>query len=477
MKYDLRPYQIDCLNQLNEHFKTNNTTVLSICPGGGKTLVAANYAKNSGLKTLILAHGTSIIRTQWTQRLKQYGIRHSTDINSKSKIIVQLPQSLYDKDLPEFDLLIVDEAHEFYFADMVKTIIKKTKPKQSLLLTGTPSKFIKNGVPTIVVSADKLIQQNYMSDVYFGLATTNEPIKRVDFKTDGDLKQSVRFKKTNETLNELIKSIHTRIVGLNKFNPAIKNFDKITSGVFDKLDKTMIACNNIGQAEAVKSYFDKKGIKTLLSHSKNDYFSENIETFRSDNEIKILIVVDRGILGFDMPELVNVVDLTCSRNIDRIYQLYARVMRKSNKHNMKMFFKVIPENDMMLHKFYLQAALCMLREDFISKYNGKNLNGMEIPVLKSRSRKSKSDDSKSKTTKRPETYHPIDEYFYNEVSVAKLLDDIYNKHDRVLNEFAYATLGKIKEKNFGVQRRIVNITEENLLYIIKTGKVDERIYG
>ena len=42
-----------------------------------------------------------------------------------------------------------------------------------------------------------------------------------------------------------------------------------------------------------------------------------------------IIVVGRGILGFNFEQLVNVVDMTGSQNIDRIFQLMARVVRTS----------------------------------------------------------------------------------------------------------------------------------------------------
>lgn len=480
MGVSLRPYQIQAIKDLERILKDNREAVLSICPGGGKTLTAAAFAKKQKRKTLILAHGTNILRTQWVQRMGEYGIEVSTDIDSDSDIVVQLPQSLYKKDLPQFDLVIVDEAHEFYFANMVKTVIKKAKPKKVLLLTGTPSRFIKHGILSTIISADRLVNEGYMSDVYWGLATTKEPIKRSDYLTSGDLKQSKKFTKTEETLENLVESIHKRLIGLNRFKPIVKNFDTFTSKIFTNLEKTMIACNSIEQANQVLRYFEKRNVKCFLSHSKNDINSENIEQFRSDESIKILIVVNRGVLGFDMPDLVNVVDLTCSKNIDRIYQLYARVMRKSEKYNMKFFFKVVPEGEMQLSKFYLQASLCLMREDFISRFNGKNLSSMEIlvpkPVKKRKPTQNGLGTGEGEIIKNP-VYTPIDQYLYNTVMACEFLTDIYNKQGRTLNEYAYTTLGKIKEVNFGIARPIKQVTEADLLHILKTGEAPESVYG
>jgi superfamily II DNA or RNA helicase len=180
MVYKLRDYQQTALKEVDSKFKKTNKVVLSICPSGGKTFTALQYAKQNKGRTLVLAHGTDILRTQWLDRAKEYGIKATDKINSK--IVVNLPQSVYRRtDLEQVDLLIIDEAHEFYFAKgkkkkgttfgMLQSIIKKVKPKKILFLTGTPSKFIKNGYETVIIAAQSLIEQGFISDVYFGLAS------------------------------------------------------------------------------------------------------------------------------------------------------------------------------------------------------------------------------------------------------------------------------------------------------------------
>lgn len=464
----LREYQKESIIDIEKKFKANDKVVLSICPSGGKTITALKYALDNKLKTLVLAHGTGVLRTQWGSVLDSHNIKWSTDFTEN--FTVNLPQSLYKKNkFPKIDLLIIDEAHEFYSANMVKTIIKNLKPKKMLLLTGTPSVFIKKGYPITIIPAEKLINENYINNVYFGLASTSEDLKNTSYNKDGDVKRNIRFKQTNNTLDSLMESIHARLnETMYKDKPLLQmNLPRI----FKKLHKTMIACNNIRQAEEVGLYFSKKGINNVVSHNDNDINSDNIQEFLSDDLVKVLVVVNRGILGFDMPELVNIVDLTCSRNIDRIYQLYARVMRKHDKFNMKYFFKVIPEKQSDLYKFYMSASLCLLRKDFIEKYNGKNINGMELCVLKKRKSKSNTKDSKVKSTK-TEKYIPIDELFQGEVESSKLLIDIYNKQNKKYNEYSYTTIGKLKEVNFGIKRSITNVPESVVKWLVQASVDD-----
>ena len=89
----------------------------------------------------------------------------------------------------------------------------------------------------------------------------------------------------------------------------------------------MIVCRRRHQAKQVQDYLTNKNITAALSISKTDDLSEEIENFKEDINCKVLIVVGRGILGFNYPELVNVIDMTCSQNINRIFQLMARVLQ------------------------------------------------------------------------------------------------------------------------------------------------------
>lgn len=470
MSLKLRPYQERAIEELNKKFKTTNKVVLSLCPSGGKTVTALYYALEHSKNALILAHGTSILRTQWKNRIEEFKLDDST-------LEVNLPQSLYSKPkLKKVDLLVIDEAHEFYFAKskskgMVESIIEKCKPNKILLLTGTPSKFIKNKYETVIVSADELIEQDFINNVYFGLASTTEKLKASDFTADDNVKSNKVFKETKNTLDELMVQIERRLKGT--FFKTSPNVKMNMPNMFSALHKTMVTCNNIKQADEVHSYFVKNGVKAVVSHNDNDYTSSNIQEFIDKPSIKVLVVVNRGILGFDMPELVNVVDLTCTRNIDRIYQLYARVMRKHPNFKMKYFFKVVPEVESDLYKFYLTASLCLLGKDFISNYNGKNLDASSIPVIMPKKSKvgKKAVKVKSKPTK--EKIVPIDEFFYGTVTATELLNDLINKKGRKYNEYAFTTIGNIKEKNYGKTRQITQVTEEVVKWLVQADANDK----
>jgi superfamily II DNA or RNA helicase len=477
----LRDYQISVLSKMQSTLSTKDEVVVASAPNSGKTFIATEFMRSNPASTfLVLTHGTLVLKKQWEDALDEAGLEFSDKLG-EARIAYGVPQGLYRKPGQNIDYLIVDEAHEFTFAGMIKEIKNKFKPKKIIYLTGTPSKFIAKKYEVIIVPALDLIKQGFSSDLYIGMVSTNIALKDSDRNSDGDIKGSSNGKlerTVKDDLDELLQSIHRRLqeTGAFKGNPSLRKIAQ-WAPTLGKLHKTMIACQSIKQATLVQEYFEKNGVNSILSHSKLDLDSENIQKFKEDPDVKVLVVVDRGILGFNMENLVNVVDLTLSRNIDRIYQLYARVMRTSKDHEKKYFFKFATEQNMLLDKFYMNAAIAMLSEEFISKFNGKNLKQLDIPVAIRPSNKKKNTGSSSSTPNKS-GFAVIERDFYETVSAGAVLIDIYNKIGQSTNEYAYVTFGKILESSFGEKfvRQIKNITEENLLWMIEHGEVDERIY-
>lgn len=466
---NLFDYQIETLAKLNILLKSNKEVVLAAAPNSGKTFMTTSFIKDNPTSTfLILTHGTVVLENQWREALETAGIP-SSKIPGQHKVTYGLPQTLHKKK-QKFDYLVVDEAHEFYFATMVQKIKKQVGAKKIILLTGTPSKFIKQGYPVITVAALDLIKRGHSSDLYIGMVSTTAKLKDADHNDIGDLSPTGE-RKVEKTIasdmKELLKQIQMRLTEIDhiKNNPLPKNTRSHWANSLNQLQKTMFKCSSIKQAELVQKYLKDEGVEALLSHSKLDADSSNIEKFKTDNSTA-LVVVDRAILGFNMTDLVNVVDLSCSKNIDRTYQLYARVMRKSAKYKNKYFFKFAPEGGMELHKWYMNAALSLMSEEFISKYNGKNLNKMNLPVqLVGKTRKNKNSKKRTPSTKEKGDFENIDKVFKAQVEAGAFLIDIENKIGQLHNEYAYVRFGQILGKVTEVkEHRVIDYTSPETMY-------------
>lgn len=445
----LRPYQVEALGAVTKGFKKSNNVVLASCPSSGKTIMAIDFIKNSNKKFLVLTHGQNVLKDMWERELNE-----RLTPSEMKRVTYGLPQSLHREELGKFDYIIVDEAHEFTFATMVKKILKANASAKVLYLTGTPSKFIFENIKEQrynihVIPAIELIHDKHISEVYFGLFSTTADLKSKDYNGDGDLiGSSAKLKKSAKTdLESLVNSLIVRIKSSDKAKdkPYVNKID--WGPIFGKFKKTMIACQSIEQANEITKILQKKKVSAVSSNHKNDPASDNVQKFIDDDSITVLVVVDRGILGFNMPKLVNVVDFTCSRNIDRIYQLFARVMRK-NGDQKKYYFRIIPREEREMHLFYLQAACCLMFKDFVSKFNGKNLKNMEIPVRHVKRERKEKEGNGPKSVATPS--FTVDDDLYNVVEASGLLEDLFSKADKNLDEYAYTTIDRIRKMYEGV---------------------------
>lgn len=448
-------YQDDAISKVQMSMEEREITVLAAAPSAGKTLmtiyIIEEYIKqNPQKKIMVLAHGTTVLRTQFhdvleeikpdftynlVEKFNQYDV--SADVN------ICLPQTLSGNELNKIDLLVVDEAHQFYFAEkMIKNIIKQTNPGKQLLLTGTPSSFIRKRFKIIPVTLNTIFDEGMVSDLYVEIATSSYTFDPMhDFNQNDELKTDVyiRNSETKKTLDDLISKIVDKLKSIkdNQFQNLLPEW----LPTLKKLQKTMIACRSQQQALQVKQYFDKIGVKSALSISDVDYDSSEIERFKNESDCLILIVVGRGILGFNYPELVNVVDMTTSQNVDRIYQLLCRVIRKHPEGHKKLFFKIAPNIHSDYYKYIMTAVLSLADETFFTKFNGKNFSDMIIPVIK-RKQTHRENNNNTKTNKsRPKTLKPID---FEGMPVFEFFKNLYHKKDALLHTYAQTTIRDVR---------------------------------
>jgi superfamily II DNA or RNA helicase len=465
-------YQQKGIADVQQSMLDREITVLAAAPTAGKTLMSIcileEYLReNPTHKVLVLAHGTTLLKNQYIDDLNEYKPEFSFDVAHScddyyekvkyNSVIVSLPQSISKcKRLNHIDLLLCDEGHEFYFAKnkenktdgMVTSIIKKAKIDKQLLLTGTPSKFVYAKFKVIPISLNTVHDEGMVSDFYVKIASSSYDFKINDFNTNCEL-TAPDFKNidTDKTLDELVKSIVKYLVSIKytDYENLIPDWATATKS----LKKTLFACKSQQQARQVQAYFDRKGISAVTSISDDDLKSTKIEDFKNDKSILILIVVDRGVLGFNYPELVNVVDMTMGHNIDVIYQLLCRIARPykdsvtgiEDKKLRKLFFKISPQ---LLTDYYqhVMNVVCMLSdEEYLMKYNGKNFRGMEVIIkaIIKKKHNSNSKKSKSKISK----YQPID---MGDMPVFEFFDSIYHKKGELLEVYAKTTMNHIRSE-------------------------------
>jgi superfamily II DNA or RNA helicase len=376
-------------------------TVFAACPSAGKTLMSicmidTILKDNPNFRVLVLAHGTNVLRSQYAEEVAGANpdFTHCEVTNKQemegcdAQVVVAIPQSIKAvKKLPKFDLVVVDEAHQFYFADMVQNIIRKVGAKHQLLLTGTPSIFIKNEFPLITVTVNEILDYDMVEDLTVVVASSNYRINRTDFNASGDVREDYEFQEeeTNNTLDDFLSVLES------KLKSVLKEFTALEAGLsaltgwhlpLKALDKTMVVARSQHQATQIRNYFLRKKVNVALSTSDTDANSTEIQRFKQDDDCRVLIVVGRGILGFSFPRMINVVDMSGTQNIDRIFQLMCRVIRKHPDGKKKFFFKIAPKDLEHNYEYIMTATMCLCDESYYTKYNGDNFLDLEIPVVR-----------------------------------------------------------------------------------------------
>ena len=452
--FDLRPYADRILNEeLPVAFNNSDIAVLAACPNSGKTLMAIAWMEkylldNPTHRILVLTHGQSLLRNQFYNDIDSAHVDFSYEkvekskdfINATSQVIVTLPRTIVNclkNYQSKFDVLIVDEAHHFYYAKngMVDKIIKHFNFPKQLLLTGTPAPFIAQKKQIIAVPLAELIDKGYASDPIVVISNATYNIDKDDFTREDELKSSVILDtdSTFKTLDELLIHIENKILKVGWTN-------SIAS-----LGKTMIFTKDISQAKDVERYFKNHNIKVLLSTSENDKDSNNIELFKK-SDIGILIVVDRGVLGFNLPDLICVIDLKCGKNISNLFQLFNRITRKHPNNVQKYFFKVVPKKYEEEYLYVLTAALSLMVKDNYIKYNGCSKEIL-IPVNTTEI-KTERESGLSKSSGKF-TFKPIE---YLNIPIHRMWNTTYSN-------FQWNKLGTIYE-SFSNKRNWSNYTDE-----------------
>lgn len=461
--YTIRPYANRILNEeLPMAFVKNNIVVLAAAPNSGKTLLSIAWMErylidNPTHKILVLTHGQNLLRNQFYNDIEQAQVNFSyekittgSDFREVDKqVIITLPHTITNatNDVNSFNVLIVDEAHHFYYAEdgMVAKIIDRYKFEKQLLLTGTPAIFVAHKMDIIAVALEELIEGEWASDPIIVISNSTYDIKGGDFNAYDELKKEVKLDKaeTIETLDRLLPVIE-RCASKTGWTDSIQS-----------LGKTMIVAKSISQAKDIKLYFNSFKIETLISTYITDRHSNIINRFIND-DINIIVVVDRGILGFNLPTLVNIIDIKCGKNISNLFQLFNRITRIHPEGVQKYFFKIVPESYENEYLYMLSAAISLVFKDNYIKYNGTP-DELVIPVIKTLK---KQEDNSGKSQRKAEwKFEPIQ---YIDVPVFRMWKQLDGN-------FSWNTLKSIHKDLY--HRRWSKYTREvNYQYCLETVK-------
>ena len=308
----LRGYQQEMLRDLNKAWKQNQSVMVQMPTGTGKThLMAAVIHKYADKGVLVVAHRRELI-AQISQTLDSFEVEHGLIVSGKEidfgqKVQVASIQTLARrvtrKKLPEIDvnydnffpsLVIIDEAHHA-LANTYRMLWDKWPKAKFLGLTATPCRL--NGASftdlfdTLLQSWSivDFIKKGWLSDMdYVSVRATSKTVRRIvgldKRSVDGDFQtaQMALVLDTPESIEQLYA--------------AYKEYADGKKGIVYAINRE--------HARHIADYYQEHGVNCCLIDSKTPRQErQQMVTDYLSGKIDVLVNVEIFSAGFDCPEV------------------------------------------------------------------------------------------------------------------------------------------------------------------------------
>lgn len=304
MKYILRDYQSQCVNNILNKFSSIGSQIVQLPTGSGKTVILWSVLKTLKKKALILAPTVEL-----TEQLEETGkntVSPSLVYRKKNsywpkncKYLVMTGQAatfaLKGDSLDKFnpDIIVVDEAHRSRSKSIEKLINYFRDSKKKILgLTATPERLDGKSLLTVFdeltysISLIDLIQEGYLVDLECYKIKTSHSVSEIKIRA-GDL--------TSNVLNQLDLESRNKII--------LDVYQKKCPG-----KKTLVFCLNVNHAKKMAAYFNDNNIRSKAIYgSLSRKERKNILTQFKNGEIDVLCNCQLLTEGFDEPSIESLI--------------------------------------------------------------------------------------------------------------------------------------------------------------------------
>jgi superfamily II DNA or RNA helicase len=313
---NLRDYQVNAKDLIKNFFVRGHKRVVLCMPtGAGKTVTFAFMvmeATKKGKKCMILCDRKELI-SQAQDKLRHFGI-DSIAINPKWKgqtglCYVASVDTLRNREIPEIDLLIVDEAHKSSFDSTLLRI------HESVFVIGATATPIRKG------------NQKSLSDFY------TQIVEPITIKQLLDQKHLVNARIFS---NKLDMSDVSKKMGEFDSKEMFKKFD--TPTLYDKVvenyikyannTKAICFCVNVAHSLETTAQFNRHGIKAIHLDGTTPHH-EREQIIKDFQKGKFQILCNCSVLttGFDEPSIETVIVNRATLSLELWLQMIGRGSR------------------------------------------------------------------------------------------------------------------------------------------------------
>lgn len=333
-KMRLEAFQEAAVTDILTELEKSGKACLAYYTGSGKTNIFLEAAsriidKNPKAKIGISAYLTNEIKDQTTERMNQFWNKYAGNIE------IFIPQNIYNKKKEsKFDYLFIDEFHAGASDGciMINNIIAAhcKKDVKILLISATPWDALRSkkfdGTKTFKRSIELGLKDGRVADVEMYLEKADFELKEHEFTRTGEAKNSAL----------ILRHALVRSACIGKMKNLLSRYNKELG------DKVIVICppGNTGEvARSLAKEFNGLAFIELVGRKGSEEFDtrENLEIFKK-TDCRFLFVINKCGVGFDMPELSSVIDLTMTRNIMRLVQRIGRVSREYKGKQKRYFY-------------------------------------------------------------------------------------------------------------------------------------------
>ncbi len=350
-KFKLRDYQQEAVDSTLKHFRKSNESAVIVLPtGSGKSLVIAELARLARRKILVLTHVKELVE-QNHKKFESYGLQagiYSAGLKQKDTqhqvtfASIQSASRNLDQFSEPYSLIIIDECHRVNLSDedkdtsnqyqqIIQHIISSNPEVKLLGLTATPYRLgmgwiYRKHYRGIVRSEQKrpfehciyelplryLIKRQYLTEPKLVDAT----IEHYDFSS---LKENINGEYNQREVNELL-SKHLRV----------------TQGIIEQVIELgesrqgiMIFAATVDHAKEIFNYLPANTSALITGATDNDERDALIKAFKL-KQIKYLVNVSVLTTGFDAPHVDMIAILRPTQSVSLYQQIVGRGLRLSD---------------------------------------------------------------------------------------------------------------------------------------------------
>jgi len=378
-----KPKQLRYYQQKTLSIMKKNTFGKLILPtGSGKTIIFLEYLFNKIGLSLIIVPSIILVEQTYKKAIEK-GFKNVYKIYSKSKDTID-----FSKQEKEPVLIITT------YQSSSKQTNKLLEYNYETIIFDECHRTSLNTISTEVKCFQKFLNHKKTKEKFFFTATEKN-VNAIDLKEDEFIssmsndelygKELFRYSFSTAIKEGYLSDYNIDIIiSLNKENSLINYLSK------KKGYKTLIYCSSCDKSKNIKNILNKNNIKNIFyldSKSKNK--KSILNKFENNTNISVLILCKMCIVGYDYPQIDNIIHYDITRSTIELSQKNGRALRLFRGKQRAIFTFFVSQNNESEEESIKKCMIEMIKNDsrleieakrIKEKKNKKQIHSITISV-------------------------------------------------------------------------------------------------